>query len=80
MRFISIEKDKSTERVLVNVQNIASIDRSPDSESLGYKGTVSLHMANGQSIATKFTDVEHAVDYIQRAPSVSMGGLRATVD
>ena len=27
----------------------------------------------GQNIATKFTDVNHAVDFIQRAPSVSMG-------
>ena len=49
MRFISIEENNSTEKVLVNV-------------------------AGGTSVSTKFTSVEHAVDYIQRAPSVSMGG------
>lgn len=74
MRFISIERKESTEKVLVNVNNIASIEAAPCAEGLGYQQSVVLCMANGQQLATKFTDVEHAVDYIQRAPSVSLGG------
>tara|TARA_B100000941_G_scaffold288720_1_gene266156 strand:+ start:339 stop:599 length:261 start_codon:yes stop_codon:yes gene_type:complete len=74
MRFISIERRESTDKVLVNVHNIASIEAEPYAEGMGYQQTVVLCMANGRRLNTKFTDVEHAVDYIQRAPSVSLRG------
>lgn len=72
MRFISIERNRSSERVLINVNNIASIDAEPDPTHVGYQNTVYIHMSNGHAIDTKFTSVGHAVDYIQRAPSVSL--------
>ncbi len=74
MRFITIEENKSTERVLVNVAQISSISTSPDPDIVGYQRIVNVNMADGRAVATKFTNVESAVDYIQRAPSVSLGG------
>ena len=73
MRFISIEEYSSTQKVLVNVQHISSIRTLPSTETVGYQRIVHIGMSDGQSVATKFTNVESAIDYIQRAPSVSMG-------
>ena len=64
MRLLNIEKDVGG-HIAINVDNICSIYEDA--------GTVLLRMACGHAIATKFTDVEYAIDYIQRAPSVSMG-------
>ncbi len=72
MRFISIEEHSSTEKVLVNVSQISSITSTPDSDAVGYQRIISVNMSGGSSIATKFTSVEHAIDYIQRARSVSL--------
>ncbi len=73
MRFIKIEEYSSTDKVLVNVQHISSIKTLPSTESVGYQRIVHINLSDGQSVPTKFTDVESAIDYIQRAPSVSMG-------
>ena len=67
MRFIMIEKNGSTERVLINVDNIAHIESCPDPSHVGYPRQVWIYTSGGKGICTKFTDVEHAVDYIQRA-------------
>ena len=53
--------------VAVNTSNIVSVQRS------GHH--VSLYTSGGGGITTKFTDVQSAVDYIQRAPSVSLGSV-----
>ena len=51
--------------IAVNVDNICSIqDRN---------GMISLFLNNEDEILTMFTTIESAVDYIQRAPSMSMG-------
>ena len=73
MRFIKIEEHASTEKVLVNVQHISSIQSLPTSESVGYQRVIHINLSDGNSVPTKFTNVESAIDYIQRAPSVSMG-------
>lgn len=61
MRLISIEKQhaQNGEAVIVNVDNICSIFED--------KGAVVVRMACGWGLYTKFTDVSHAADYIQRA-------------
>ena len=74
MRFISIEENNSTEKVLVNVAQISSITSVPLGSAMGHQRVVCICLSGGTSVSTKFTTVEHAVDYIQRAPSVSMGG------
>ena len=63
MRLVSIEKNTGS-TVVVNTVNICSIYEDA--------GTVLLRMSCGHAIATKFTDVEHAVDYIKRAEYVAM--------
>ena len=73
MRFIKIEEYSSTEKVLVNVQHISSIKSLPSTDTIGYQRIIHINMSDGNSVPTKFTDVESAIDYIQRAPSVSMG-------
>ena len=66
MRFIMIETSTG-DPVAVNPKNIKSISRSTnDAIMLCFGDTV---------IYTKFTDIEAAVDYVQRAPSVSMGAF-----
>lgn len=71
MRFIMIETDYNGS-IAVNTSSIVSVQRAGE--------FVSLYMSGGSGITTKFTDVQSAVDYIQRAPSVSMGVRRYTVD
>ena len=64
MRFIMIETDYNGS-VAVNTSAIVSVQRSGE--------YVALYTSGGGGITTKFTDIQSAVDYIQRAPSVSMG-------
>lgn len=64
MRFIKIQT-KWGETVAINVNNIASIRMGNDS--------VLIYTGGDKPIVTQFTDIEHAVDFIQRAPSVSLG-------
>lgn len=66
MRFINIQT-KWGEPVAINVNNIASIRMGNDS--------VLIYTGGDKPIVTQFTDVEHAVDYVQRAPSVSLGDV-----
>jgi hypothetical protein len=80
MRFISIEDSTSSESVLVNVTQISSIVSIPVGATMGHKRVICVNLAGGSSVSTKFTSIEHAVDYIQRAPSVSMGGHNGTMD
>ncbi len=65
MRFIAIETERSG-NVIINPDNITSISRSSND-------SVMLSLGGYEVVYTKFTDIEAAVDYIQRAPSVSMG-------
>lgn len=65
MRFIIIETERSGD-VIINPDNITSISRSSNQ-------SVMLSLGGYEVVYTKFTDIESAVDYIQRAPSVSLG-------
>ncbi len=65
MRLITIENHTTTDKVVVNTDQIATIYND--------NGIVVIKMANGLGLQTKFTDVDHAVDYIQRASSFSFG-------
>lgn len=67
MRFIMIETDYNGS-VAVNTSAIVSVQKSGD--------YIALFTSGGGAVTTKFTDVQSAVDYIQRAPSVSMGVYR----
>jgi len=62
MRFINI-KGYHDEDIAINVDNITSIRRS---------GNYIIILMSGDSITTQFTDIQSAVDYIQRAPSISL--------
>ena len=53
------------ESVAVNVGNISSI------KIVG--GDVCLELSGNKLVSTQFTTIEAAVDFIQRAPSMSMG-------
>ena len=66
MRFIIIQT-KWGQPVAINVNNIGSIQMGNDS--------VLIYMCNNEPIVTQFTDIEHAVDYVQRAPSVSLNDV-----
>ena len=63
MRFVTI-LTKWGDPVAINVNNIASIRLE--------NGCVLIYTGGDKVITTQFTDVEHAVDYVQRAPSVSL--------
>ena len=63
MRLISIESDNQ-ENVVVNTDQICQIFMSED--------RVFITLADDRSVETKFTDVNHAVDYIQRAASCTI--------
>jgi hypothetical protein len=62
MRFINI-KGYHNEDIAINVDNITSIKKS---------GNYIIILMSGDSITTQFTDIQSAVDYIQRAPSISL--------
>jgi hypothetical protein len=64
MRFVTIQT-KWGDSVAINTNNIASIKVD--------NGSVLIFMSGDKPIVTQFTDIEHAVDYLQRAPSVSLG-------
>ena len=62
MRLISI-KGFHDEDIAVNVDNITSIKRS---------GNYIIIVMGGDLITTQFTNIQSAVDYVQRAPSISL--------
>ena len=64
MRFIYIET-KFDGNIAINAKMITKIQHNPDA--------VYIFLSGDKAIATKFTDIDHAVDYIQRAPSISLG-------
>jgi hypothetical protein len=64
MRFVNIQ-NKNGETVAVNTNMITSLQKGHD--------VVYIYMSGDHPIATQFTDIQHAVDYLQRAPSVSLG-------
>tara|TARA_R110002020_G_scaffold83372_1_gene206504 strand:- start:31 stop:261 length:231 start_codon:yes stop_codon:yes gene_type:complete len=53
------------ESVAVNVGNISSIKK--------VGAEICLELSGNKLVSTQFTTIEAAVDFIQRAPSVSMG-------
>ena len=67
MRFITIQT-KFGETVAINTDNITSIMM----ESVGHASWAMIYMSGDNPIPTQFTSIEHAIDYIQRAPSVSL--------
>ena len=70
MRLIGIECEQevegSTGWTVVNTAHIASV--------FEFDGKVVVTLSNGNVLVTKFTDVNHATDYIQRASSHSFTG------
>ena len=62
MRFINI-KGFHDEDIAINVSNITSIKRS---------GNYIIIAMSGDVVTTQFTNIQSAVDYIQRAPSISL--------
>ena len=62
MRFINI-KGFHDEDIAINVSNITSIKRS---------GNYIIIVMSGDLVTTQFTNIQSAVDYIQRAPSISL--------
>ena len=64
MRFINIET-KFGDTIAINTKMITKIEHNLDA--------VYIFLCGAAAIATKFTDIDHAVDYIQRAPSISLG-------
>ena len=63
MRFVMIETPSGSQ-VAVNPSNINKIDMVAEVVYLGLTG--------GTMVPTKFTDIQHAVDYIQKATPVSL--------
>ncbi len=66
MRLISIENKDDTNKTIINTSQICSIYTE--------SGVVIISTGDDRSLRTKFTDVDHAVDYIQRASSLSLNG------
>ena len=64
MRMIKIETNKGI--VLINPKQITAIRN--------FEGTIMIATADGHGVATKFTTIDHALDYIQRASSHSLVG------
>ena len=62
MRFINI-KGFHDEDIAINVNNITSIKRS---------GNYIIIVMGSDLITTQFTNIQSAVDYIQRAQSISL--------
>lgn len=63
MRFINIES-KHNGSVAINVNMITSLQMGHD--------VVYIYLSGDNPIATQFTDIAHAIDYIQRASSISL--------
>ena len=64
MRLISIEHHDRIDKTVINTDQICSIY-----EELG---TVIIATGDDRLLKTKYTDVDHAVDYILRASSHSL--------
>jgi len=64
MRFISIDT-KWLGTIAINANNIDSIQAGQENE-------IYFYMSGGKPILTLFTSIEHAVDYLQRASSISL--------
>tara|TARA_B100001250_G_scaffold412012_1_gene442106 strand:+ start:1504 stop:1704 length:201 start_codon:yes stop_codon:yes gene_type:complete len=64
MRFIMI-KGYNNEDVAVNTANIASVKKLGED--------ICFLMSGDTPIVTQFTSIRAAVDYVQRAPTVSLG-------
>lgn len=65
MRFINIE-NKDGDQVAINANTIGHVE---------YWGNAHRHVVvwcAGRAIKTKFTSIEAAVDYIQRASSITL--------
>ena len=65
MRLITIENTTGNIEV-VNVDHIVSISTETNN--------VVLNLSNGNVLRTKFTDIDHATDYVMRASSHSLAG------
>lgn len=65
MRLITLETSTGSEHI-INTDHISSIELDANS--------VLVVMSNGRVVRTKFTDVYHAADYVQRAASHSFTG------
>jgi len=63
MRFINIES-KHNGPVAINANAISSLQMGHD--------VVYIYLSGDKPIATQFTDIAHAIDYIQRASSISL--------
>lgn len=68
MRMISIT-DKNEATSLINPNQIAQIWYCTSGTT-----EVMISLSSGHSIRTKFTTIDHALDYIQRASSHSLVG------
>jgi len=64
MRFISIDT-KHNGTIAINANNITSIQEQT--------GNVLIYLSGDTPITTQFLSIASAVDYIQRAPSISLG-------
>ena len=64
MRFVMIET-KYFGEIAINVNSVTSLHQRDEG--------VVLYLPGDNPIITLFTDIQHAVDYLQRAPSVSLG-------
>lgn len=64
MRIILIEEQYNPNPVHVNVDNISWVGDNGVSVQIG--------MVCGRTITTKFTDVQHALDYIKRAETIKL--------
>jgi hypothetical protein len=63
MRFI-IVKGYGNEDIAINASNITSIQK------IGH--LIAIYMSGDDPISTQFTDIAAAVDFVQRAPSISL--------
>ena len=63
MRFIQLTSYEDVD-IAINVDNITSIKKS------GHH--IIILMSGDKPITTQFTNIQNAVDYIQRAPSISL--------
>ena len=59
MKLVAIEKKTSTEKVIVNTEQICSIFQQGD--------VVIISTGDDRLLETKFTDIHHAVDFIARS-------------
>jgi len=65
MRFISIDT-RNDGQMAINADAITTIREG--------SGIIYIYVGADKAIATKFTDIQNTVDYIQRAQSISLSG------